>query len=179
MRYFKPDLLNDANSLEDPQLFRTASLRFERKLRLYNRQLGLLEGRVSSAAWLFMSRVNRHDGTLLSIETGDFVSGVNQTDRDHLVNRRRAKVKVRFAEPAAGVVYEIVYSGIKAFSLEYVKVPGWRWALRNCFDDWLIDEWTATSKSHISHEVLFSSGAWFKVIFERVNVRRCRQERRQ
>jgi hypothetical protein len=74
--------------------------------------------------------VNRHDGTLLSIETGDFVSGTNRTDRAHLVNRRRAEVQVRFAEPEAGVVYEVTYSRIKAFSLDYSKVLEWHWPLR-------------------------------------------------
>jgi hypothetical protein len=174
MRYFPPELLNDANHSDDPRVFKAATRLFDRNLRSYQRQLATLETRVSTSAWRFMSRLNTHDGTLLSVEAGDFVSGTKLTQRAHLVNRRRAKVLVRFAEPAAGVLYEIKYSGIKEFSVDYRKVPEWRWALRNCFDDWLIDEWTSDDKKHLCHEVLFSSGAWFRVVFEQVNVRRCK-----
>jgi hypothetical protein len=170
VRYFLPELLIDTNWSE--RQYRRARLRFERNLKLYNKQLATLEGRVSSAAWRFMTRVNRHDGTLLSIEAGDFVFGATRTDRSHLVNRRRANVVVRFAEPEAGVVYEITYSGIKAFSLEYSKIPEWRWSLRECFDDWLIDEWSSSDENHLCHEVLFSSGAWFRIVFRGLKLRR-------
>ena len=174
MQYFTPELIEVANEWVRGD-WRKANREFELRCVRYRKQLQAIESRVSKTAWKVISQLNTHDATLLSIQAGDFVSGTPaETVPAFLVNRRRTSVSLRFADQA-GDVYRLTYRGIRELTLNFSETHRWMGSGQKSFGDWYVDEWALAGKKHLSHEVLFASGAGFRIVFEHVTaVRRPR-----
>jgi hypothetical protein len=138
MRYFPPEIQDGSNS-EDPKVSRRTARQFGQNWKRYAKQLEALESRFSPPpGWRFITQVITHDATLLSLETGDYVTGPVPTT-PQICRRCRAKVVVRLAEYYDQIVYQITYSSIKEFWLDFRKAPDWRSPYRtNSATGWMM-----------------------------------------
>lgn len=161
MKYFTAQLWSDYNS-PLRSVRKKASKQWDRNIKSYDRQLAKFLPKLSRKIQRFFGKVSLHDGGILLISMGDFLTSL----------RRRVKFQGNFLEikllhPESPDLYILRYSEIRNYKIEYSD-NSFLYDQRNVciLGNWGYDELTMTKDKWLKHEILFDSGATVMLEFK-------------
>ncbi len=156
MKYFKKELWEGMNNY-DGKKFDEIVKKWDRNVRAYYKQLKYLKPRLNKRAFDFFNRISLHDASLLSFNVGDGLHFPWDAKIKSFMGQPRIEMHVLGAK--GDMIYTLNYSGLKQVYFDFpTKYPLFH-RLGGSIGDWGYHELTATDKSHLRHEILFSSGA--------------------
>jgi hypothetical protein len=161
MKYYKPELWTDFQSIEDSE---ESERIWDENAREYLSQLEQLKDRLSAKNFRFFRHESLHDGTVVSFY---IVNKTNQLMKEnnsyhntkHFKNPLVITVEILSDE----YVYSLKFSKVSSFNVTFPKDP--LLAGPSGFGDWGYAELTPVDNKILSYEVLFSSGGTLLIEF--------------
>ncbi len=170
MKYFTRDLwlmFQDIDKQDE------ADKKWEENLLEYQKQFNLIKSRFSKKTLSILEKESLHDAHLHSFEIAD-------RNTLNSVNNEMYRPKKHIKNPISIIIR--MYTDGNLYTLNYAKVHEIKTLFKaegdlfssylGDFDDWGYSEFSAIDDSLLCHEVLFSSGAEIRIVFERLNIGR-------
>ena len=172
MKYFTSDLWS---MLQDIDKQDEADKKWEENIIEYQKQFNLIKNRFSKKTLGILEKESMHDANLHSFEIVDrntLNSVINKIYRPKRNIKNPMSVTIR------------MYTESYLYTLNYTKVRDIKTLFKSegdlfspylgDFGDWGYSEFSSIDESLLCHEILFSSGAEIRIVFERLYI--CRKK---
>ena len=165
---------------EEDAALRRQDQDWRRRVSAYWRQFGRLRKRLNAQTWRFFSKVNMHDGTVVTLQ---LIERAGTAIRKH--GRRRKTpdgMEVRLeAVPYASLgrkrsPYILRYRQVRRLVVDFPSDQPAFWGPGQGLGDWGYDELTAAGREYLRHEILFASGSTILVECRSITARKAKQE---
>lgn len=170
MKYFTRDLWLMLQGIDEQD---EADKKWKGNILEYQKQFNLIKNRFSKKTLGILERESLHDAHLHSLEIADR-NTLNSVINKMYGPKRHIKnpISVIIRMYTDGYLYTLNYTKVRDIKTLFKAEGNLFSSYLGDFDDWGYSEFSAIDESLLCHEILFSSGAEIRIVFERLNIDR-------
>lgn len=170
MKYFKSELWT---GMQSDETFAESSKQWDENVLAYQKQLEQLSGRLSKRNQEFFNNLSLHDGRLLSFQILDETARLMKNNGSYQKTKYfNYPLIIRLEVLSDKYLYELKFSKIRTFNIQYSGGNNLLPPFTNDFGDWGYAELTDGGDHFLSYEILFSSGSTLRIVFKSFCYRR-------
>jgi hypothetical protein len=155
MKYFRKELFDLLDASDNTVEWNKAMDQYWKQVEALTPRIEMLN---DPLAVEFFTKKSLHDGGLIELRIKEFVT------------KFKLQITVKCYPHE---IWRLSYAGIKKLALDFPSdSPLIEMDTPTRFGDWLYDELTAADDTHLSHEIMFSTGAMIHVIFNQFSLTR-------
>ncbi|HTC19342.1 MAG TPA: hypothetical protein VK859_00745 [bacterium] len=165
MKYFTSDMWRGVNS-SNKAVFKKTELMWKRNGKAYSKQLEVLKKYLGKRNYSFFKNVSLHDSIFISFKFNQYKDENIQKILSLPFDLRKRTIEIITKKFEKNQIVKLIYK--KVFSV-FMDLPQKASLFddSNYLGDWGYDELTLDKNDHFQHEILFSTGATIKIIFEK------------